>query len=124
MGNDNIFGQVTPPTSVQTYDLVVETSGGAKIGIVAFASNLINLFTVVMGLYIVYNFIMAGYLYITGSGDTGAHAKVREKLTWSVVGLAVIVLAYTIAGIIGLVFFGDAGFILSPTITGPTINTP
>ena len=75
------------------------------------------------GLYVLYNFISAGYLYITGSGDTGSHAKVKEKLTWSVVGLAVIVLSYTIVGIIGLVFYGNAGFILSPEIIGPATTS-
>jgi hypothetical protein len=119
MQEDNIFGQVTPPQAVQDYDQMSTSSGAGGIGILLLFSNLLRLFTIVAGLYVLYNFISAGYLYITGSGDTGAHAKVKEKLTWSVMGLVVIVLAYTIIGIIGLVFFGNAGFILSPEIIGP-----
>ena len=113
---DNIFGEINLPEGISRYDA---QAGGDTIGLLSFFSNLINLFTIIMGLYVVYNFIMAGYLYITSAGDSGAHAKVREKITWSIVGLAVIALAYTIVGIIGLVFFGDAGFILNPTIIGP-----
>lgn len=117
--DDNIFGEVTVPLGVQNYDSQASSIGADSIGIVLFASNILNLFAILMGLYVIYNFIMAGYLYITGSGDTGAHSKVKDKITYSVIGLAVIVLAYTIAGIIGTVFFDDPSFILSPTIIGP-----
>lgn len=113
---DDIFGNIDLPEGVAKYDA---QAGGGTIGLLGFFSNILNLFTIVMGLYVLYNFIMAGYLYITSAGDSGAHTKVKDKVTWSVVGLAVIVMAYTITGIIGLVFFGDAGFILNPTIIGP-----
>lgn len=111
-----VFGSVTPPAGVADYNA---KAGASNIGLILFASNVLRFFTVIVGLVIVYNFILAGSDYITHPGDTGMHAKVKDRLTMSMIGLVIIVAAYTIAAIIGLLFFGDAGFILSPVIYGP-----
>ena len=68
------------------------------------------------------NFILAGFTYVTSSGDPSAIEKIGSKLTLSVVGLAIIIASYTIAAVIGLILFGDAGFIISPEI--PSISVP
>lgn len=60
--------------------------------------------------------VLAGYTYISSSGDSKAHESVRTQITNSVIGLILIVMTYTIGGIIGLVFFGDPSVVLSPTI--------
>lgn len=113
---EDIFGKIETPNAISVYDS--QASNG--IGLILFFSNILNLFSIIMGLVIFFNFISAGYIYITSSGDNSAHTKVREKLTFSVVGLVIIVMAYSIAGIIGLVFFNDATFILNPEIIGPS----
>ena len=112
----DIFGTIEPPPGVNSY-IGESTLRGA--GLILFVSNLIKVFTIVMGVWILINFLIAGYTYITSQGDTSAHGKVRDRLTMSVIGLVIIVSSYTISAVIGLVFFGDAGFILSPTISGP-----
>lgn len=84
--------------------------------LVFFASKMIYLVSIVAGLWIFFNVIIAGYTYITGQGNSSANEKVKNILTQSFIGLLVIVLAYSIGGILGLVFFGDAGFILNPSI--------
>jgi hypothetical protein len=110
----DVFGNVTPPPGVAAYDA---QAGG--IGLVLFASNLIRLGTIIAGIWVFFNFITAGYEYITAAGDTGSHKKVQEKLTMSVMGLVIIVMAYTVAGVLGLIIFGDASYILNPKICGP-----
>ena len=69
------------------------------------------------------NFILAGFTYVTSSGDSGAIEKIGTKLTLSVVGLGIIVASYTIAAVLGLIIFGDANFIINPQIPSaiPTI---
>lgn len=89
------------------------------IGLLTFISMLIKLGTIIAGIWALFNFIFAGYTYITSSGDSGAHTKVKDKITMSVLGLALIVATYTIIGVIGLIFFGDAGYILNPVVLGP-----
>lgn len=112
---DSIFGNISPPPGVGLYD----TRAGGQIGLMYFISNAIKLATLVAGLWVLLNFVMAGYEFLKSSGDSAAYGKVAKRLTMSVVGLVIIIAAYAIVGVIGLLFFGDAGFILNPTIQGP-----
>lgn len=115
----DIFGRVTPPEGVTRFDQAA--GGNDAIGLLVFISTGIRIFTIVAGLFVMLNFFLAGFEYIT-AGDSKAHAKARERLTTSVIGLVIIVSTYTIIGLIGLIFFGSAGYIINPVITGPTAN--
>ncbi len=106
-----VVGAVVPPAAIRT-------RFGDGVGIIAFLSIIIRLVAIVGGILAMLNFVAAGFIYITSMGNTQANTQVREKLTFSVIGLLVIVSAYTIAAIVGLIFFGDATFILEPTIKG------
>lgn len=111
----DVFGTIEPPPGVDKYNTA---AGAGGIGLILFFSNLIRFATVIAGIWVFVNFILAGWIYITSSGDTGAHKKVSEKLTMSVMGIMIIVGAYTVAALLGLVIFGDAKYILSPTLKG------
>ena len=114
---NNPFGQVSAPPGVVGFNEQVGGDGG--IGIFLFIDSLITIFTVVAGLWVMFNFLLAGFTYITGAGDSGSHQKVRDRITMSVIGLVLMVSAYTIIGILGLLFFGEASYFLNPIITGP-----
>lgn len=116
-GGSSLFGEIKPPQGVEQYNIAA--GGVENIGIIVFASRLIQVITVVGGLFVFFNVIYAGFLYLSAMGDSGAHAKVRDQITYSVVGLLIIVASYALAGIIGLIFFGNATFILNPEICGP-----
>lgn len=109
----SIFGTIQAPPGVANY------SSGETNGLIVFLSNIIRLVAVVAGIFTMFNFVLAGFQYVSAQGDSSTHGKVKERLTMSVIGLIIIVGAYTIAGVVGLVIFGDAGFILSPTLYGP-----
>lgn len=115
--NRNIFGRIQAPAGVEQYNSTQE------IGIIVFASNLLRASTVIAGIWVTINFIMAGWTYITSNGDAGAHAKVANKLTMSVIGLMLIVGSYTIAALIGLIIFGDVSYILNPKFEGVGMPT-
>jgi hypothetical protein len=108
-----VFGPINPPPGVA--ELNAE-AGDSNIGLLIFVSNMIKLVSVVAGVWVMFNFITAGFTYITAAGDSGAMTKIGEKLSLSVSGLLLIVASYTIAGIIGLIIFGDATYIISPEI--------
>lgn len=116
--DDSIFGKISPPPGVADYDAQAAIAG-VDIGLILFLSNLIRLITIVGGLFVMVNMIYAGWIYLSSSGDKGAHEKVVNTVTFSVIGLAIIVGSYAIAGVVGMIFFGDATFILSPKICGP-----
>jgi hypothetical protein len=114
----SIIGSIEKPPGVAAFDNA--TGAGADgIGLLIFISNLIRIGTIIAGIWVMFNIVLAGWMYISGSGDSGQHAKVRDSITNSVLGLIVIVSAYTIAGLIGLLFFGDAAYFLNPTIPTP-----
>ncbi len=110
-----IIGGITAPQGVGVYNC--DTGNCTNIGIFSFISVALRLFTVICGLFMFFNFLWAGYALITKAGDTKAFTDVRERLQYAMIGLVIIVAAYMLAAIIGLVFFGNAGFILKPDIS-------
>ncbi len=108
-----VMGGVYVPWGVSRFNPDDASSG---IGIINFASLLLRIFTIICGLWFMFNMIYAGYLFITSSGDTAVFNKFKESLFYSLLGLLIIATAYLIAGLIGAVFFGDPGFIIRPTL--------
>lgn len=111
----NVFGKIEAPAGVAE----LNTQAGAtsnNIGLLIFVSNMIKVASIVAGIWVLFNFVFAGFTYISASGDSSAYAKIGEKLALSATGLLLIVAAYTIAGILGLLIFGDATYIINPQI--------
>ncbi len=109
-----LFGTIEPPVGVEKYQSQI---GPGEIGIILFVSNVIRLITIVAGIWTMLNFILAGWLYITSSGDADTGSKVSTKMINSVMGFAIVALSYTIAAIVGLLVFGDASYIINPQLT-------
>lgn len=109
---DALVGEVRAPAGVGTVN--IEAGGG--IGILLMISRLLQVVTVIASVWVALNIIFAAYTYLSGAGKADNHQKVNNILTMSVVGLIFIVTAYTFAGLIGLLFFGDAAYIINPTI--------
>lgn len=116
MNPQDIIGSIQPPQGVASYD----ANSGGEIGLFLFLSTLIKISTIVAGLWVLFNFILAGFTYISAQGNTKANEEVKNKLTYSVVGLVVIVVSYIAIGLLGLLLFGRANFFLQPEICGPT----
>lgn len=119
----SVFGTVEAPPGVAQFNSQV-TGSGERIGLIVFLSSLIRIATIVAGVIVFINFILAGYAYITSDGSSKVNEQVKNQLTYSVIGLVIIVASYTIIAIISLLIFGKADFILNPTITGPGAATP
>jgi TRAP-type C4-dicarboxylate transport system permease small subunit len=113
--NDFELGTLDQPPGVEEFN----TAAGLdpdQSPLPFFISRMIRLISLLAGLWSFVNIIVAGYTYITGQGNANSHEKVRNLVTMSVLGLFLIVLSYMVGGLIGLIFFGDASFILEPTI--------
>lgn len=106
------IGGVAAPTAIANIN---STTG---IGLLAFISKLLNFGAIVGGIIVMLNFVSAGMMYISGAGSTETHTKVRDKITYSIIGIIIIVSAYTIVGLAGLIFFKDATFLLNPRLQG------
>ena len=111
------FGTVEPPAAIQKYD----AASGGNIGLLLFMSNIVRLVTIVAGLFSFFNIIMAGFKYITSANDAKGVEQAWKSIYMSLIGLLVIVLAVAVTGVVSWLLFGDATYILNPTIKGPSI---
>ena len=114
-----LFGNAEAPKGVADFNKQAGGDGSNAIGILFFISNMIKLVTVVAGVFVLFNFISAGFEYVTSAGDSSAANKVRDKITMSIIGLIIIVGSYTVIALLSMVFFGSPDYILNPVISGP-----
>ncbi|NCN06345.1 MAG: hypothetical protein GW946_00695 [Candidatus Pacebacteria bacterium] len=106
------IGKIAQPPGVDKY----QAAAGSEIGIMLFISMLVKFAMIVAGIWAMLNIFLAAYIYINGKGDPGNHEKVAKVVTNTTMGLVLLISLYTIVAIIGLVFFGDANYILRPTL--------
>jgi len=113
-----VVGGIRPPDGVKDFNLdaAMQGSGGNAIGLFVFVSRALRLFTIICGLGIFLTFLWAGYALITQAGNSKAYSDVRERLQYALVGLIIVVSAYTIAAIIGLIFFGNPAYLINPDL--------
>jgi len=74
-------------------------------------SMVIGFFTVIAVLFFFIQFILAGFSWISAGGDKGKVETAQHRLTYSLIGLLIVVAAWTIMGVIGKILGID---ILNP----------
>ena len=84
-----------------------------------FLSLVLRLVTIAAGIYALINFVIAGIGFISAGGNPEAVQRSWAKIYQTLIGISVVVLSYALAGVLGLLLFGSANAILSPTIYGP-----
>lgn len=107
---------INKPEAIERYD----TASGGEIGMILFISQAIRIATAVAGVWVLFNLIIAGFTMITADKSDGL-AKVGSVLYMSVLGLALILVAYTFAGLVGLIYWGDPTYIINPQIPEVTL---
>ncbi len=111
----DVFGKVTPPPGTPQI-----AAADPQTGLVKLLNVGLNVVLIVAGLYTLLNLILAGYMYITSSGDTKKVQEANLRMTYTVIGLLIITLTPLIAALIGFVAFGRWDAILNPNFK--TIN--
>lgn len=110
--SNSFFGTIRPPAALVNY--------GESGGLIKFATNMLQFAVVVGGLIALFNVISAGYIYLTSAGDAKAHEKVVNKLSMTLWGIVLMILAPVIMGIVGFLLFKDPTYFLSPKISSPS----
>lgn len=90
-------GLVGPSTAYQPPN----TADGALSNLTLIISNMIGFATIVGGLFFIVYFILAAYKWLGSSGDAGKLNESRNQMLHGVLGLLIIVAAYSIVGLIG-----------------------
>ena len=111
----SIFGTINPPGSTNSYTKYGALA--ATTGLTRLLSNLLTFLITIAGLFTLVNFIIAGYLYLSANAEPQKIAAAGNKMLQSLIGLAIISVAFIIAGIIGYIFFKDPAFLFKPKFT-------
>jgi len=102
-----IFGNVSNPTSYNS-------TGGS--GLFNFINNILRFTAVIAGLFLVFQIISAGYLYMTANGDPKKTEQAWAKIWQAIVGFIIVAAAFVIAAVIGKITGVNP---LQPVIYGP-----
>lgn len=106
----NPFGPIAPPPEVTGF----ATSGGEAVG------KLIQLsiWLLIIGacIYALFNFVLAGYSFMSAGDDSKAVSGAWAKIYQTAIGLAFAAGAFVLAAIFGQLIFGRPDFILKPVL--------
>lgn len=78
-----------------------------------------NLILIVAGIFALFNFILAGYMFLSAGDDPKKVEGAWSKIYMSVIGLLVAGGSLVLAAIFGQIIFGDPTFLISPVIPVP-----
>ena len=111
-GGSSLFGRIEPPEAIAKY-------GDSTQGLFIFVNNILKILVAGAGIFVLFNVIIAGYGFLTAGGDSEKVSKALAKIWQSVIGLVVVAGAFLLAGVVGLIIFGDARALLVPKLYGP-----
>lgn len=106
----NPFGAITPPQTA-----ITGSTPGQAIG--KLIQLTIWLLIIGAGIYALFNFIIAGYSFMSAGDDPKKIAGAWAKIWQTALGLAVAAGAFILAAIFGQLIFDNPAFILNPQIT-------
>ena len=112
---NNPFGSVQQPEALGNFSPVEAGGLGQLLNLV------LNLMVVGGAVYALFNFILAGYMFLSAGDDPKNIEAAWAKIWQTAIGLLFIAGALLLAAIFGFLIFGDASYIISPSI--PTINS-
>jgi hypothetical protein len=78
-----------------------EADPGANLELII--SNIIGFLTILGSIFFIVYFLMAALDWITSGGDSAKLSGARDKMLHAIIGLVILVSAYSIIGIIGTV---------------------
>ncbi len=108
-----VFGPITLPPDLGIY------GSDRGSGLFTFMNILIKLLMALAGIFSVFQFLAAGYGFMSAGGDAQKMATAWAKIWQSLIGLVVVASSLVLAGVAGQVIFGDWNALLNPTIYGP-----
>jgi len=107
----NPFGVISAPSEISKFN----SDPGVAIG--QLIQLAITVLITVAGIYALFNFILAGYSFLSAEGDPKKIEGAWAKIWQSALGLAIAAGALVLAAIFGLLIFGSATALLNPTIS-------
>ena len=79
-------------------------------------SNVIGILTIISIIYFVIQIILTGFSMISSQGDAKLLETSKKRLTYNIIGLCIVILAYAIGSLIASLFGMDSIFNLSTSL--------
>ena len=114
---DKIFGSIQPPEVISNFTNGTNDPG---VGLGALLNLILKLLIVGGGIFALFNFLLAGYAFLSAGDDPKKIEGAWGKIWQSLLGLSFIAGAFVLAAIFGKIFFGGYDKIINPVI--PTLN--
>ena len=112
------IGSIRPPVPPWIYGSIISGEGGQG-GLTLFATNIIRLIIVIGGLYAFFNFIFAGYAFLSAGGDPKKIVDAWGKIWQTIVGVIFMFVAFLIGAVISALFYGGPLVIFRLRLFGP-----
>jgi hypothetical protein len=109
----DIWGRIGRPS------FLTNLGGDPGAGIGRLINVGLNVLVVGAGIYALFNFVLAGYSFMSAGGDPGKIANAWAKIWQTAVGLALVAGTLVIAAIFGELIFDDPTFFITPSIPTP-----
>lgn len=100
------FGNIASPTKFNGPE-----------GFFEFLSIIFKVAGTIAGIYFVFQIIMAGFAYLSASGDEKKVTQAWAIIWQSLIGLVIVASAFVLASVVGNLFGIN---ILNPTLSGPS----
>ncbi len=115
MKPEDVIGIIKPTIGILN-EAAIDPATGKLLGVMTLLNSLLKVIFVVGGLWTFFNFVFAGYGFLSAGGDSKNISKAWDRIWQSFVGLLLIVGSFLFAAIVGLLLFKDATAILQPTL--------
>lgn len=99
-------------------NLISSDDAGAT-RLVVYLNVLFQVLIVIASIYTLFNFIIAGYQFISAGNDAKKIQDATAKIWQSIVGLLIVAGSFLIAALIGFLIFKDPDALLNPRILLP-----
>ncbi len=108
-----IIGTIKPPKPLQGFGDIESGGLGVLLNII------LKILIIAGGIYALFNFILAGYGFLSASGDPKQISAATAKIYQTVIGLLIMAGSFVLAALFGWLIFGDPDAIINPSI--PTL---
>lgn len=113
LAQSNPFGTVKVPDGLSAYGA---EPGPAFGKLIQFG---LRALVVGAGIYALFNLVLAGYSFMSAGDDSKKVSGAWSQISQTLIGLAFAAGAFVLAAMIGQLLFGNALFLLQPSIPTP-----
>ncbi len=89
-----VFGSIKPPVDNQYF----QATGGQ--GLFLFLTKIFKFLGVLAGIYMAFQIVSAGYMYLSANGDSKLTAIAWTKIWQSILGLVIVASAFVIVALV------------------------